>query len=429
MLENTRNIEVRSDEVQEIMSHVPNWMIRWGITLIFVLIIGLMGVSWFIKYPDVIVGQASLTTEIPPNKLVVKNHGEIDFLSKNDNSIIKQGDVIATIRSTISEDSYHFLKSEISEIKDLIEQNQLLSYSFEDNNQVFGQAQEIYSSLILAIQDYQLFHEKNELTFNLKNTKQQIENQKALLNLTNKQLKNTELILANAQQKYKSDKILFEKDIIAQSEFFEREKAYNNTVTNRNDIEKLKIQTIMAITSLERELNNYQIEFEKKQIKIDQRIQTGIDGLTNLLKTWKQNYQLISPIDGQLVYLQEIAQHQFIQQGTELFAIVPSNKSFIAQINLPKVGYGKIKVGQKVMVKVDNYPYQEYGQLEGEVEKVSIMANNENYLVSVRLTKGLKTSYNENIKYSPEMSGTAEIITEDLRVIERVFNKFKRIFE
>ena len=32
------NIQVRSEEVQEILSYVPNWMIRWGMTLVLVII-------------------------------------------------------------------------------------------------------------------------------------------------------------------------------------------------------------------------------------------------------------------------------------------------------------------------------------------------------------------------------------------------------
>ena len=54
--------QIRSDEVQEIISAVPSWMIRWGITLIFGLILMLVSLSWFIKYPDIIFGNAILTT-------------------------------------------------------------------------------------------------------------------------------------------------------------------------------------------------------------------------------------------------------------------------------------------------------------------------------------------------------------------------------
>jgi len=64
MPEKIEHIELRSDEVQEIMSYVPNWMIRWGITLIFILIALGIFITWFIKYPDVISGSATLSTKI-----------------------------------------------------------------------------------------------------------------------------------------------------------------------------------------------------------------------------------------------------------------------------------------------------------------------------------------------------------------------------
>jgi len=45
------------------------------------------------------------------------------------------------------------------------------------------------------------------------------------------------------------------------------------------------------------------------------------------------------------------------------------------------------------------------------------------------LPKTLITSYNKEIEFKQEMQGVAEIITEDLRLIERVFYQFKKIFK
>ena len=87
---NSRINEIRSDEVQEILSHVPNWMIRWGITLIFALIILLVGLSWIIKYPDTIQGSLILTTKEPPIELVSKSSGQISHLFVPNNYQIKK---------------------------------------------------------------------------------------------------------------------------------------------------------------------------------------------------------------------------------------------------------------------------------------------------------------------------------------------------
>jgi hypothetical protein len=49
-----RPFEIRSEEVQEIISHMPNWIVRWGITVIFASLVVLLSISWFIKYPDIL---------------------------------------------------------------------------------------------------------------------------------------------------------------------------------------------------------------------------------------------------------------------------------------------------------------------------------------------------------------------------------------
>src|SRR5690554_7400058 len=76
-MEEEKEINIRSEEVQEVLSHVPNWMIRWGITLIFGLILMVLVLSWFIKYPEVIDGSINITTETAPIKLTSQINGRI----------------------------------------------------------------------------------------------------------------------------------------------------------------------------------------------------------------------------------------------------------------------------------------------------------------------------------------------------------------
>ena len=98
-MEEKREIEIRSDEVQEILSSVPSWMIRWGITLIFGIMMICIVLAYFIKYPDVIKGTISLTTVTPPSKLVSKTSGEIEGLFVKDNQYVKAGGVLARIKN------------------------------------------------------------------------------------------------------------------------------------------------------------------------------------------------------------------------------------------------------------------------------------------------------------------------------------------
>jgi HlyD family secretion protein len=71
----------------------------------------------------------------------------------------------------------------------------------------------------------------------------------------------------------------------------------------------------------------------------------------------------------------------------------------------------------------------EYGFIRATVKSISLMPNNENYVVEVDMPQDLKTNYDVTLKFSQEMKGSAEIITEDLRLIQRFFNPVKSLLK
>lgn len=427
--QHNREIEIRSDEVQDILSYVPNWIIRWGNVLILMVIILLLFIAWIIKYPDVINGTTTLTTAEPPIKLVAKSAGEIELLKYKENAVIEQGQVIATIKSTLSDSAREFLTLELVKIREAYQNNSLEKLQLTPTLLVFGDVQSNVSVLMIALRNYQHLVNEDNTTFNIANISKQISNQKRLLQLIIKQLNSSHKLLKNAENKFKSDKTLFEKGVISQSEFFERERTYETAINEINNLEKSQISTVISITDLEKQLNDLKFTFEQKRKALLLEIENQLSTIENSLQTWTRTYQLSAPIKGKLSYLQTINENQYIESGKELFAIIPPDQSYIVQLKTTKYGYGKIKIGQKVILKIDNFPSHEYGQLVGKVESVSLIPNEENYLVKVELTNGLKTTYNKELNYTPEMSGTAEIITEDLRITDRIFNQFRKIFD
>jgi len=95
---------------------------------------------------------------------------------------------------------------------------------------------------------------------------------------------------------------------------------------------------------------------------------------------------------------------------------------------VPAANSGKIITGEKVLIKLDNYRYQEYGIVEGKVQNISLSPDKDgNYYVDVALPKGLKTSYNKNLVFDKELKGNAEIVTQDLRLIERFFYQMRKL--
>ena len=124
-------------------------------------------------------------------------------------------------------------------------------------------------------------------------------------------------------------------------------------------------------------------------------------------------------------------ENQTVNIGDLVFTIIPSTSlGYIGKIKAPIQNAGKIKVGQKVSIRLAQYPNTEFGMLNGIVENMSLFPDKEgNYIVDVSLNEELITSYNKKIEFQQEMSGKAEIITEDLRLIERLFYNFREIFK
>ena len=138
-------------------------------------------------------------------------------------------------------------------------------------------------------------------------------------------------------------------------------------------------------------------------------------------------YVLSANSNGNVIFLNTWTENQTIKQGDLIFTILPEeNSSFIAKLKSPTQNSGKLKVGQTVNINLENYPDTEFGTLKGNVKSISTFPDeNGYYLINTTLPKKLITSYKKEIVFKHEMKGTAEIVTEDLRLIDRFFYQVK----
>ncbi|MFK8045061.1 MAG: HlyD family secretion protein [Crocinitomicaceae bacterium] len=428
MPESKEHIEIRSDEVQEIMSHVPSWMIRWGISLIFGLILMLVFISWFVKYPDVIQGAVTITTKVPPTNLVTKTAGEIQTIYFKDREQVKKGDLIATLGTGFSEQAKNYLLAISKEIKTGLDQNQL-AIKFKDDSLFFGTIQKNYTELKTAVLEYNHFLKNDATSFDIRTLKAQIENNTKLRAVSYEQLQTAKKELKIIKRKYNTDLKLFEQKIISQVQLFQEEQKVIQAENNIGNFKKAAVQNSITITDLKSQLNSRSTSRRDKQMKFTQAIELGLLNIGNAIDQWGKNYQIIASVNGEINYLKTVNVNEYIAASTTLFGIVANNQEYIGYIDVPKAGYGKLKIGQKVRIKIDKYPYQQFGQLEGKVKNIALLANEGNYRVEFQLINGMESSYGTKFIYAPEMSGQADIITEDIRLLNRIFNKFRKVFD
>lgn len=423
-----QHINIRSEEVQEILTHIPHWMIRSGISLIFMLIILVIFLSWFIKYPDVIKGSVTISTTHPPTKLISKNSGEIESLYFEDGDSVKTGDVLATIGNSFSEQTKAYLDSLCSQIKQQLEQNQC-TIKFYDEHLNFGTIYNTYSALKKTILEYQSFLKEDPTSLEIASIKEQIANHTILRSVSYQQLNTAKKELHNAEKKYSIGQKLFAEQVISEVQLYTEEQKLIQAENKVGNFKKSAVQNSIAIADLQRELNQLKLTQKERRTQYTRDIQLGITSIHNAIEQWGINFQITAPVNGKLTYLKTINEHEYITAETPLFAIVSTNQNYIGYIDVPKSGYGKLRIGQNVRVQLDKYPFQQFGQLDGAVTYISILANQDLYRVQFSMPKGMKSSYGKTFEFTPEMSGNADIITDDIRLFTRIFNKFRKTFD
>jgi len=420
--------QIRSDEVQEIISAVPSWMIRWGITLIFGLIVMLIALSWFIKYPDIIFGNATLTTLEPPVKLVVKSSGKLTNILLADGSTVEKNQVVAEMENPVTQDGIEFLKNYVLEVRDYLTSNKD-ELPLVNENHVFGAMQTTFNDLQKNLKDLQELKENTFSIQKINSLKNKIVQYKKLIAISSKQLSLLKDELNNAEEKYKADQQLYEKGYTAKMEFYKEETLLRQKQMDLENLNKVETEQQITLINLQQELNDAEFQYQENERTLTNNIQANILEIENGIEDWQQNYSFIAPVSGKLVWLEKVHQNQFIESGKSLFAITTNNERFIALATIPAIGFGKIQIGQTARIKLNNYPSYEFGHLEGVVTKLTEIPNENSYQVEITLNKGMTSSYNKLLTFTPEMTGTAEIVTDDLRVIQRIFNQFNKLFD
>lgn len=429
MPEKLNDIELRSESVQEILSNPPSWIIRWGITIVFMALLFVVIISFFVRYPDFITSQVVITTQNPPEKIEARSNGKLERVLVQNQENVKSGEILASLQT--SANYYDVIK-----LKNILETFKPQSNSFDFPIQetrllTLGEIESNYIQFEKAYTDYVLQKELQPYSI-----------ERNAGNQTLSEIE-TRLISLEAQKKIEKSKLEVEK-----SNFQRNQRLHEQGVISSNELEIKRLQYLQAqqnyqnvdltISQLyeskitaQRGLQGAEINRKQDETTFYITVLQTYDELKRALRDWEQTYLLKSSIDGKVSFQQYWGENQFVKAGEVIFTILPEDKdNLLGKLVVPAQNSGKILPGQKVLIKLDNYLFQQFGIVEGKVRNVSLSPDSEgNYYVEVELPNGLKTSYNKELIFDKEMRGSAEIITEDLRLIERVFYQFRELFQ
>lgn len=423
---NHNEIELRSEEVQDILTKIPHWIIRWGSLVVLIILLLLFLVSWMVKYPDIITTEIIITTQIPPEKLVAKTSGKIQTILIDDKARVNENTPLAVIENAANYKDVFLLKAitdtiSLSNSKFPFEKLQAAQLGEIENSFAMFQKEYIASELNKQLQPYKV--ESSAQNFEAKQLRERLQ-----LLEGQKEINQSELqLLKSDVERYEK---LFKKGVISAQEIEKQRLIYLQAEKNYKSLLSSISQLKSSLNELNRSSKTTIINESTTSINLERSVMQSFYQLKKAIKDWELNYVFRSSVKGTVSFLQIWSENQTINAGENMFAIIPSTeKGYIGKVKAVAQNSGKLKIGQKVNIRLANYPDREFGVIEGKLKTISLTPDKEgNLLLDIELPNGLQTSYKKQVNFQQEMTGTADIITEDLRLLERLLYQFRDVF-
>ena len=421
-----KKVELRSEEVKDLLGQIPHWIVRWGMFMLFIALTLLLLGSWWFKYPDIINATIQVTTENPPYNAIARSDGKITTILVKDNQQVSAGEILAIIENPANYNDIQSLTKQLDDFRKYsVNLNENLDFVF-DNPLTLGEIQPVYAGFLKLYNDIKQninldYHNKKINSY--RNEISKYKDYSKRLQSQSKILKQEENIAAN---QFKRDSSLFNQSVIPEADY---EISKSKLLQKQYSYEQSRITQAsndIQISKLEQEILDLELKRNDENAKL---ISVTLEAYNNLIASvaeWKQKYLLRTSVDGIVSFTRIWSENQNVRTGDMVMSVIPMESGkIIGKISLPLAGSGKVKPGQSINIKFSNFPYLEYGMVKGTIRSISLVTSDNAYSVVVDLPDGLKTSYNIDLKFNQDMQGFAEIITSDKRLLEKLINPIK----
>ena len=415
-----------SDELLDVVGEPPTWVMRGGASVMTGILLLFLGGTWVIKYPEVLTGTAVVTTQIQPIRVVTPTGGRMTSLLVKDETLVKKGDVLAETENTTELQNIPTIRRLIAETNRFLA-NSHQTISFPGSGMVWGDLQTDFNVIRQNYLDYKRMQSDSFQADRLQNRRQQADELRQLMAVNEHQQQLNEAAFQNAEERFRSDEKLFKDGVTSKFDYLASKNKHLDTQRERETFRKEIMSTQLQLTEVERDVQEMAFSYIEKKRQCLDNVARSLANIENRLRYWQQNYLITAPADGKLVFLKNLTENQYLKAADTLFALVPLDETFVAIVDIPVRGLGKARVGQQVIIKLDDYPYQEFGMLEGRVLSLEPALTIHTYRIRVSLPRGLTSTYHQKFRFRSEMAGTAQIVTTDLRLLEHAFYGLRKL--
>lgn len=424
-----------SPRVSALLGKPPSWLVRWGTVVIFTVIALLLIGAAIVRYPEVIRAPITLVGSHPPQKLLAQQGGRFDQFFKPDGEIIESGTLIASLETEAK-------VQHIKQLDSLLKAVEQKVYAVDSSLAPrvwpllkLGALQVNYERLQITYQDYQIFLAQKNYALQLSAYRDKQLNLNFLYQRSWQQRMTMQEQYNLAQSRYRTDSGLTAKGVYAQQELVQRKENLLQLEFALHGARANLAQLNMQKADLKSLINDVRLKAEQEKAAKALAVKNSLEAAKQALQTWYLNYSFKAKIAGKLNYETIWAAGQNVAAGQVVFTIVPQEANTLKGILLvPAARRARVEENQKVQIKLDAYPYEAFGFLPAQISKINSTTladaeGNPVYVAEVQLNGTLQTTFGQDLQALSELTGVAEIITQELSLLERIFYSLRKLLD
>ncbi|RKR82042.1 HlyD family secretion protein [Mucilaginibacter gracilis] len=418
---------IHTDDMQDIITAVPSWILRWGITVFFIALVLIFSLSAFIRYPDIVKTSIRIESPNSPKLIVTKISGKLEKLLVKENDLVYNGQILGYLESTGNHDAILRLIEKLTQIQLEVNSGKLVAdglFAETDLSQL-GELQSFYQTFYQQYIDYHsainngfYLRKKAYLQKDLLNLNQQRDQLIAQKEIDQKDYK-------LASQEYEMHQKLEHERVESPAEFRTQESKY---LAKRSPLLQTESALITASATYAAKQKDI-LELDNQIAEAKSKFQQSLNSLISQAKDWKNKYVLTASQSGKLTFAGIVQENQVLATNQDVFYINPGNEQFFGEMAIPQINMGKVKEGQEVLIKLKSYPFEEYGMIRGNISYISDVPYRDSVFFS-KVTFKIKgaTDMRKPIHLKQGMLADAEIVTQDATILKRItYNLLKVI--
>jgi HlyD family secretion protein len=454
----------------------PQHLMAWGI--VFCIVFGSW--AWFGKIEEIGKAKGKLVPQGEPYKVHPVELGKVTKLAVEEGETVKAGEVLFELDTELAKKEVERLEQLLSSHQDHLAQQQtsLERLQLEAQTRAAIAAAEVLAQRLAVTQAQNQITTNRQLLFQLRLERNAYQEKQARLQpittIDQERIAQLKTEIAAHQERLQKLKLLEEEGAISQEFVFQGEQALRDT---EQRLMQTKLQNLTSteeqIFQAEQSLREVKSRISQSEgnlataLKEAEKLQAGLDqkqaeATRNKLETQQQINQLEmeitnlnakiaetqnllvsagtrlkqrflkAPVDGMILSMNLENVGEVVQAGQTIAEIAPQGAPLVLSALLPNREAGFVEEGMTVKVKLDAYPFQDYGIVSGTV--ISISSNTKvdqqlgaAYRVKVKLDRDHVSEDGERIKFKPGQTATADIVIRRRRIIDVLFDPFRQL--